>query len=149
MKRDYNDDRVAAQIVERQTRLLHYIVPNTTKSSIPTQELRGLVDLLAREPRRRGIAAHDRLALFERHHVVDVGKAVRRTLLDRVDHALRTAPAVEPHDFGGRRQALLLVRPQRLHGMLGALEPVGEHAGVEDRRRGAVLAPRVTRLWGV
>ena len=39
--------------------------------------LRRLVDLLAGESGLRGIAAHDRLALLERQHVVDVGRSRR------------------------------------------------------------------------
>src|SRR5947209_2241160 len=55
------------------------------------------VDLARRKARDASIAAHDRLALFERQHVFDVGKAVRRALLDRVDDALRSAAAVHLH----------------------------------------------------
>src|SRR5712672_1978939 len=91
--------------------------------------LRRLVDLLAREARGRGIAAHDRLALLERQHVVDAAEAVGGARLDRVDHALGPAGAVHPHDLRGHRQALLLVHPERVRGMLGAAQPVGEAAG--------------------
>src|SRR4051794_27314365 len=69
------------------------------------------VDLALRKSRDTGVAAHDRLALLERQHVVDVGEAVRRALLDRVDDALRPAAAIHLHDLRGRWQPLLLVLP--------------------------------------
>src|SRR3954449_3872602 len=62
------------------------------------------VNLALREARDAGVAAHDRLALLERQHVVDVGEAVRRALLDRVDDALGSAAAVHLHDLRGRRR---------------------------------------------
>src|SRR5712671_3849995 len=88
--------------------------------------LRRLVDLLAREARGRGVAAHDRLALLERQHVVDAVEAVRGARLDRVDHALGPARAVAAHDLRRHWQPLLLILPERMRHVLGAAQPVGE-----------------------
>src|SRR6185436_17739764 len=52
-----------------------------------------LVYLRLRKPCRARIAAHDRHALLIAHHVVDVGKAVRRECLDGVDDAFGAALA--------------------------------------------------------
>ena len=111
--------------------------------------IRRLVDLLAREARGRGIAAHDRVALLERQHVVDAAEAVGRARFDCVDDALGAAFPVHPHDLRRHRQAFLLVHRECVQHVLGGLQPVGEAAGVEDRLRCAVGADRVHRVGGV
>ena len=46
--------------------------------AVEEERLRRLVDLFAGEAGLGRITAHDRLALFERQHILDVGKSIGR-----------------------------------------------------------------------
>ena len=73
-------------------------------------------------------------------HAVDKFEAGRSEFLHLVDHALRSALAVEAHDIGCLGQPIALVFMQRLHRVVAFLQPVGETARIEDRLR-APLEP--------
>ena len=60
-------------------------------AAAPVRDLVAVVNLLLGEARVRRVAAHDRLALLIRQHVVDIVEAVGRALLDGVDDAFRPA----------------------------------------------------------
>ena len=79
----------------------------TARTAAKPQRRRG-------KARLRSVAAHDGFALGVAQHLFDIGEAVRRQLLDGVDHAFRAAAAVRAHDLRRHRQALLLVGHQRL-----------------------------------
>src|SRR5260370_284790 len=81
-----------------------------------------LVHLRLRKARRARIAAHDRHALRIAHHIVDVGKAVRRQSLDRVDYAFGAALAVQAYDLRGWRQARGLIGGKGMKWMFGVYQ---------------------------
>src|SRR5688572_10197022 len=78
----------------RATRRLPSCAPTSgCRSTLP--ELRG------GETRRLLVARGDAFQLLARHHVVDVGEALRRALLGDRHHLLGPVLAVEQHDVGG------------------------------------------------
>ena len=108
-----------------------------------------LLTWLCVNPALPRVALDDRLALGVAEHAVDKFEPRGSELLDFVDHALRSALAVEAHDLGGLGEPLRFVVMQRLHRVVGLSQPVGEAARVEDRLRGAVGADGVHRMGGV